>query len=122
MLTMLDPLRTLSIVSILLRFLLAVACGAVIGFERGKNRHAAGLRTHIVVCIGSASVMLLSQFLLVSTGLKGDPARLGAQVISGIGFLGAGTIVITGHHRAQRVKGLTTAAGLHGPAHRRRLL
>ena len=101
--------------SILLRFLLAVACGAVIGFERSKTRHAAGLRTHIIVCIGAASVMLLSQYLSVIGG-TGDPARLGAQVISGIGFLGAGTIVITGHHRGQRVRGLTTAAGLWASA------
>lgn len=116
MLPILAPLRELTVVSIVFRFLLATACGAVIGYERGKKRHAAGLRTHIVVCIGAASVMILSQYLAVLTGSNGDPARLGAQVISGIGFLGAGTIVITGHQRGQHVRGLTTAAGLWASA------
>lgn len=116
MLPILAPLRELTITSIVFRFLLATVCGAVIGYERGKRRHSAGLRTHIVVCIGAASVMILSQYLAVLTGSNGDPARLGAQVISGIGFLGAGTIVITGHQRGQHVRGLTTAAGLWASA------
>lgn len=116
MLDFLNPLRELTIASIFFRFLLATGCGAVIGFERSKKRHAAGLRTHIVVCIGAASVMLLNQYLAVFFNANADPARLGAQVISGIGFLGAGTIVITGHQRGQRVKGLTTAAGLWASA------
>ena len=115
-LQILNPLRELTITSILLRFLLATICGAVIGYERGKKRHAAGLRTHIVVCIGASSVMLLSQYLSLCFNADADPARLGAQVISGIGFLGAGTIVITGYQRGQHVKGLTTAAGLWASA------
>ena len=106
----------MSIVSIFFRFLLATACGAVIGYERGKRKHAAGLRTQIVVCIGAASVMMLSQFLSVYSDSSTDPSRLGAQVISGIGFLGAGSIIITGHHRGQHIKGLTTAAGLWASA------
>ena len=88
----------------------------MIGYERGKRKHAAGLRTHIVVCIGAASVMMLSQFLSVYSDSSTDPSRLGAQVISGIGFLGAGSIIITGHHRGQHIKGLTTAAGLWASA------
>lgn len=116
MLDLLNPLRELSIASIFFRFLLATGCGAVIGYERSKKRHAAGLRTHIVVCIGASSVMLLNQYLSVYFNSNADPARLGAQVISGIGFLGAGTIVITGYQRGQRVKGLTTAAGLWASA------
>lgn len=116
MLDIFDPLRALNIGSIILRFSLATVCGAVIGYERGKNRHAAGLRTHIIVCIGATSVMILNQFLNVFTQTTSDPARLGAQVISGIGFLGAGTIVITGHQSGQRIKGLTTAAGLWASA------
>ncbi|MDF3005636.1 MAG: MgtC/SapB family protein [Oscillospiraceae bacterium] len=116
MLDILNPLRELSIVSIIFRFLLATGCGAVIGYERSKKRHAAGLRTHIVVCIGASSVMLLNQYLSFYFNSNADPARLGAQVISGIGFLGAGTIVITGYQRGQRVKGLTTAAGLWASA------
>ena len=99
MLELLNPLREVTIASIFFRFLLATICGAVIGYERGKKRHAAGLRTHIVVCIGASSVMLLSQYLALFSSGNSDPARLGAQVISGIGFLGAGTIVITGHQR-----------------------
>lgn len=92
MLDILNPLRELSIVSIIFRFLLATGCGAVIGYERSKKRHAAGLRTHIVVCIGASSVMLLNQYLSFYFNSNADPARLGAQVISGIGFLGAGTL------------------------------
>lgn len=116
MIECLNSLRELSVFSIFFRFLLATGCSAVIGYERSKSCHAAGLRTHIVVCIGAASVMLLSQYLSIYTNSNADPARLGAQVISGIGFLGAGTIVITGHQRGQRVKGLTTAAGLWASA------
>lgn len=116
MIEFLNPLRELTILSIFFRFLLATGCSAIIGYERSKNRHEAGLRTHVVVCIGASSVMLLSQYLSVNFNSNADPARLGAQVISGIGFLGAGTIVITGHHRGQRVKGLTTAAGLWASA------
>jgi len=112
----LDPLRSLTLSSIIFRFTMSVICGAVIGFERGKTRHSAGLRTHVVVCIGAASVMLLNQYLTLYFNPNADPARLGAQVISGIGFLGAGTIVITGHQRGQQVKGLTTAAGLWASA------
>ncbi len=116
MLTCLDPLRELTFLSMLLRFLMAACCGAVIGWERSVSRHAAGLRTHIIVCLGSASVMLLNQYLLVLFQTTADPARLGAQVISGIGFLGAGSIIVTGQHREQRVRGLTTAAGLWASA------
>ncbi|MEA5012060.1 MAG: MgtC/SapB family protein [Angelakisella sp.] len=97
--------------SIIARLCLAVVCGGVIGMERGKKGRPAGFRTHILVCLGSALAMLTNQYL---TGIYGgDPARLGAQVISGIGFLGAGTIIVTGRHQ---VKGLTTAAGLWASA------
>ena len=116
MLHVLDPLWELTLLSILVRFLLAALCGGVIGIERGKKRHAAGLRTHAVVCIGAAAVMIVNQYLFLAWGGTGDPARMGAQVISGIGFLGAGTIIITGRQRGQRVKGLTTAAGLWASA------
>ena len=108
----LNPLRELSILSILFRFFIATGCSAIIGYERSKNQHDAGLRTHIIVCIGATSVMILNQYLAVFFNSNADPARLGAQVISGIGFLGAGTIVIRGHQQGQQIKGLTTAAGL----------
>lgn len=111
-----DYLRQMNMASILCRFVLATICGSVIGYERGKKRHAAGLRTHIVVCIGAMSAMMVNQYICTYLNPAADPARMGAQVISGIGFLGAGTIVITGHQRGQQVKGLTTAAGLWASA------
>ncbi len=94
--------------SIIIRLVLAVISGGIIGFERGKKGRPAGFRTHILVCLGSALVILTNQYIYQEFGV-GDPARLGAQVISGIGFLGVGTIIIT---RKNQVKGLTTAAGL----------
>lgn len=116
MLHILDPLRELTLLSILLRFLVAALCGGLVGVERGRKRHAAGLRTHAVVCVGAACVMMVNQYITLIFQLSGDPARMGAQVISGIGFLGAGTIIITGRQQGQRVKGLTTAAGLWASA------
>lgn len=102
-------LRELNVVSIVFRLLLATLCSGVIGYERGKKRRPAGFRTHILVCIGATLVMITSQYMSSIMGLSADPARLGAQVISGIGFLGAGTIIVVGRNQ---VKGLTTAAGL----------
>lgn len=116
MLSILDPLRELTLISILVRFLFSALCGGLIGLERGRKRHAAGLRTHAVVCVGAASVMMVNQYITLFFEGSGDPARMGAQVISGIGFLGAGTIIITGRQQGQRVKGLTTAAGLWASA------
>ncbi|TDF97968.1 MgtC/SapB family protein [Paenibacillus piri] len=94
------------------RICLSMILGGVIGLERELNNHAAGLRTHILVCIGSATIMLLSihgfnQFVN-ELNVRVDPARLAAQVISGIGFLGAGAIMRTGSF----VSGLTTAASI----------
>ena len=107
-------LAELNPVSIFLRLLLATLCGGLIGMERGKKRRAAGFRTHILVCLGSSVTMITNQYLftVVSNG-AGDPGRLGAQVISGIGFLGAGTILVT---KNNQVRGLTTAAGLWAAA------
>ncbi|MEG1873922.1 MAG: MgtC/SapB family protein [Angelakisella sp.] len=98
-------------ISLLLRMGIAVVCGGIIGMERGRKGRPAGFRTHILVCVGACLAMLTNQFVCELYG--GDPARLGAQVISGIGFLGAGTIIVTGRHQ---VKGLTTAAGLWASA------
>jgi len=116
MIEALNPLRELTIPSIFLRFLLALCFSAIIGYERRKSRHEAGLRTHAIVCMGAASVMILSQYLSLYLNSNADPARLGAQVISGIGFLGAGSIIVIGQRERQRVKGLTTAAGLWASA------
>ncbi len=87
---------------------LALFCAGVIGLERGRKKRPAGFRTYMVVCLGATLVMMTNEYLCELYG-EGDVARLGAQVINGIGFLGAGTIITTGHNR---VKGLTTAAGL----------
>lgn len=98
----------INIYSIILRLLLAVICAGIIGAERATKRHAAGFRTYILVCLGATVVMLTNQFIY-ETFNTGDVGRMGAQVISGIGFLGVGTIFITSKNR---IKGLTTAAGL----------
>jgi putative Mg2+ transporter-C (MgtC) family protein len=111
-----DSLKFLSDVSnvwtILIRMLLAIICAGSIGVERSRKRQAAGLRTYILVCLGAALVMMLSDFLVMNNP-SSDAGRLGAQVISGIGFLGAGTILITSKNK---IKGLTTAAGLWAAA------
>lgn len=109
MLPILDPLRDISSLSILIRMLLAVFCGSIIGIEREFKRRPAGFRTHILICMGATMTTLTSEFLMLEMHYTADIGRLGAQVIAGIGFIGAGTIIVTRH---QRVKGLTTAAGL----------
>ena len=98
--------------SVLFRLTLAVIFGGLIGIERGRKRRPAGFRTHMLVCLGAAMTMLISQHLWLH-GFDTDLTRLGAQVVSGIGFLGAGTILVTGRHQ---IKGLTTAAGLWASA------
>ena len=101
-------LQELNLWSILIRLIFAVIIGGMVGLERAFKHRAAGFRTYILVCVGSTVAMLTNQFICELTG-TGDGARLGAQVISGIGFLGAGTIMFTSRNQ---VKGLTTAAGL----------
>ena len=103
----------LTMTDILIRMCLAVICGMLIGMEREQKRRPAGLRTHILICLGASMTTLTSQYLLLNLGLFTDPARLGAQVIAGIGFIGAGTIIVT---KRRQVKGLTTAAGLWASA------
>ena len=104
-----EALDSFNTISILVRFVIAVIFGGVIGIERTRKGRAAGFRTHILVCIGAASVMMTSLFLMEFIDADTDLSRMGAQVISGIGFLGAGTIIVTGK---REVRGLTTAAGL----------
>lgn len=103
-----DILQESHCFEVLFRIALASACGAVLGVERAKCNQAAGMRTYMVVCIGAAIVMLTSEYMLWEFQ-SGDPARLGAQVISGIGFLGAGSIIT---ENRMKIRGLTTAAGL----------
>ena len=124
MLDWLEYLRQLNIWSMMLRVLCAMAAGGLVGFERERKGRPAGFRTYMLVCLGAALTMLLSQYeyymlthdwaeLAAEIGLRTDVSRFGAQVVNGIGFLGAGTIIVTGR---QEVKGMTTAAGLWASA------
>ena len=99
-----------SALSVFLRLCLACIVGILIGIEREYKNKGAGMKTHVLVCVGSAVAMIVSEYLLHQfPEAQADLARIGAQVISGVGFLGVGTIIITGKHEVQ---GLTTAAGL----------
>ena len=109
MLEFLDIVRGTDFLSTLCKLLTAVLCGGVIGIERAYKRRPAGFRTHILISLGSAITTLTSQILVTDLELAADPGRLGAQVVAGIGFIGAGTIIVS---KRSRVKGLTTAAGL----------
>ena len=109
----LDFLRELNSWSVLLRPVLAAIMGGLIGLERERKRRPAGFRTYMLVCMGAALAMMLGQYVDSLGGSRSDMSRFGAQVINGIGFLGAGTVLVTGK---QEVKGLTTAAGLWASA------
>ncbi len=106
-------LSEVTFLSIIVRLGLSVFLGGIIGLERGANKHAAGFRTHILVCLGATLAMMTSQYVTDFLDATSDPTRLGAQVISGIGFLGVGTIVMSGK---TKIRGLTTAAGLWASA------
>lgn len=95
--------------SAIVRIALATVVGGCIGFERGQHGRAAGLRTHILVCVGAALTVLCGLYATQELNLGGDPMRVSAQVVSGIGFLGAGTILT---RNKSHITGLTTAAGL----------
>ena len=101
-------IREVTYLAVALRITVAVLIGGLLGLERGMKNRPAGLRTYMLVCVGSCLIMLTNQYIYQIYG-TGDPVRMGAQVVSGIGFLGAGTIVVT---RRNQIKGLTTAAGL----------
>lgn len=120
----LEYMRNLNLYSMMLRIVLAMLTGGIVGFEREKKGRAAGFRTYMLVAMGAAMTVILSQYLAVmmdgpwaeiadTVGIKTDISRFAAQVINGVGFLGAGTIIVTGR---QEVKGLTTAAGLWASA------
>lgn len=95
--------------NVVLRLGLAVVIGSTIGNERARHGQSAGARTHLLVCLGSALTSLISVYLYEIEGSSGDMTRISAQVISGIGFLGAGMIMVK-HNNV--IKGLTTAAGV----------
>jgi putative Mg2+ transporter-C (MgtC) family protein len=102
-------LRDFNIATIAIRLVLAMILGGTIGIERGKQGRAAGMRTHILVCLGSALAAMLGLYTTEVLGYSNDPLRIAAQVVSGIGFLGVGTILLKGRFQ---ITGLTTAAGL----------
>ncbi len=99
-----------NLLTLVIRTLLALLCAGIIGYDRDSQGSAAGIRTHILVCIGAMIAMCTGEF--VSMYYSADAERIGAQVVSGIGFLGAGTIMVNRGH----IKGLTTAAGLWASA------
>ncbi len=105
-------MREVTYLAVALRIFFALLVGGLIGIERGMKNRPAGLRTYMLVCAGACLIMLTNQYVFQVFGI-GDPVRMGAQVVSGIGFLGGGTIIVT---RRSRIKGLTTAAGLWAAA------
>ena len=105
-------LREVTYLSVALRIFVAFLLGGALGLERGLKQRPAGLHTHMLVCVGACMIMLTNQYIYQVFD-TGDPVRMGAQVVSGIGFLGAGTIMVTKH---SQIRGLTTAAGLWATA------
>ena len=108
-----DYLHDFNYVTTAIRILLAILAGGIIGIERGKHGSAAGLRTHILVCVGAVMTALTGMFIFNELEIYGDVTRISAQVISGIGFLGAGMIIVK---NGNFIIGLTTAAGMWATA------
>lgn len=109
MISLFDNLRDMSFASVFLKMMLSLVCGGIIGIEREYKRRSAGFRTHILICVGACMTTLTGQYLTLFMHYTTDMARLGAQVIAGIGFIGAGAIIRTPR---RQVRGLTTSAGL----------
>lgn len=105
----LNFLRQPDLLGMTIRVLLALVCGGAIGIERTGKRRPAGFRTHILICLGAAMTTATSQYLYITMHYPISVSRMGAQVIAGVSFIGAGAIMMT---KWQRVRGLTTAAGL----------
>lgn len=104
-----NTLREFSLLTVVVRLLLALLLGGLVGLERERSRQAAGLRTHILVCTAATMTMLIGIFATEVMDFSTDPLRIAAQVVSGIGFIGAGAIMVrSGRH----IKGITTASGL----------
>lgn len=106
-------LRDINTLSTFVKMLCALLCGGAIGLEREYKRRSAGFRTHILICLGACMTSMTGQFLVLELHYTSDMARLGAQVIAGIGFIGAGAIIVT---QKNQVRGLTTSAGLWATA------
>ncbi|MCR4952074.1 MAG: MgtC/SapB family protein [Solobacterium sp.] len=109
MLKLFDPIRDFNTLSVVIRLVMAFTAGTVIGLERSYKNKAAGFRTHTLVCLGASIASMVGIYLYVVMRLPADMSRIGAGVVTGLGFIGAGTIVVTSK---KEVKGLTTAAGL----------
>ena len=109
MLSIFDSLRSMRTGAVLIRMLLACVCGALIGLERSAKNRPAGFRTHILVCMGAAVAAVTGLFLVQGLGLPADVSRISGSIVTGLGFIGAGAIIIT---KKLTIKGLTTAAGL----------
>ncbi len=108
-----EYIRQFNFLSSVIRIFLSLVAGGLIGLQREKNGHAAGFRTHILVCLGASMTVMTGVFGYSVLGFGGDPLRIAAQVVSGIGFIGAGTILVT---QRLHIRGLTTAAGLWSTA------
>ena len=106
----LQYLTEFNAVTVVIRVLLAALAGALVGLEREFHGRAAGMRTHMMVALGASLAAMIGMYTVTELGIDSDPMRVGAQVISGVGFLGAGTILLRGG--GSRITGLTTAAGL----------
>jgi putative Mg2+ transporter-C (MgtC) family protein len=105
----LEYIRDFNTVAVVVRLVLATLLSALMGYERGRRGRAAGLRTHILVCVGAAMASMTGIYIVKELAIASDASRIAAQVISGIGFLGVGTIMLKGRFQ---ITGLTTAAGL----------
>ncbi len=103
-------LRDFNLWTVLIRVVLSALAGALVGFERAAHGRAAGLRTHMAVSVGAALTVMIGLYAVNTLGMSSDPLRIGAQVVSGVGFLGAGTILL--RRGGSQIQGLTTAAGL----------
>lgn len=109
MIHFLDRFRDITTLNVLFRMIAAFLCGGMIGLERSYKNRSAGLRTHVLVCFGASVASMTGVYLAINRGFPTDLSRLGAAVVSGLGFIGGGTILVTGKGK---IKGLTTAAGL----------
>ena len=109
MLSCLHVLRQPDLLGMSVRVLLALVCGGLIGIERSGKRRPAGFRTHILICLGATMTTATSQYMYLVMRYPISMSRMGAQVIAGVSFIGAGAIIMT---KWRRVRGLTTAAGL----------
>ena len=109
MISLFDGIRQVDTLTVLIRLLFAFVCGGVIGLERSYKNRPAGFRTHILICVGATVASVTGLYLYLNLHMPTDISRIGAQVVSGLGFIGGGTIIVT---KKKTIKGLTTAAGL----------